>query len=542
MPNVRVVNYYGPTEATIDVTVHIYDEPNDKEANYSVPIGKPIENTKVFVLDSSYNVAPPGIVGELFLSGEQLARGYLGKPALTAEKFVPNPYSTGTDSYSRMYATGDLTRYRKDGTIDYIGRRDGQVKLRGFRIELGEIEEAVRQRKEWVSDCKVLVITVGGSKRIVAYSVLSPELLKHIKQEELMNMAKNLRDWCKKKLAHFMVPAYFIFLKSFPLFPNGKLNVKELPHPLSPTDSAKPTTRTIISPQNAIEAKLLSIWIEALGRNDISTTDNFFEIGGDSIVSIRIVSKAVQAGLPMKVKDMFDRPTIRGIASLLGEEGRRIIRGVKPQQDLVVGPTALGSAQQWFLNRQTTRDVKVLSHWNQALMFNINTEFSRSRLANIVKVLMFHHDILRTRFIFSESGEWSQYIEGHAALEDDKIPVEYIDLAARGRTSYNEEDLLHVQQSLNVVDGPVIRFVAFKLGEQRHVVVVAANHLVIDGISWRIISEDFETVFNSVGKPALPEKSHSFDFWTRRLADYALSSMVSFTLTKFRHKNPSNFL
>lgn len=440
---------------------------------------------------------------------------------MTITRFVPNPFSSGSNAYSRMYATGDLTRYKKDGTIEYIGRRDNQVKLRGFRIELGEVEEALRQRKDLVRDCKALVKTVGGTKHIVAYVVVaSKKQLAEAKEDT----TKDLRDWAKLRLAHFMVPAYFVLLKKFPFLPNGKLNIKELPHPGD--NATKDASRTLVAPENTIEQKLLAIWSETLGnRRDISTTDNLFEIGGDSIVGIQIISKAVQAGIPIKVKDLFDYPTIHGLARMLQENSqRRIVQGAKAQQGMVVGPTPMGCSQQWFLNRQTI-DTKTLSHWNQAQIFEISgIPFTSHRFSEIVKSLMIQHDALRSRFILSETNQWSQYIEGSTALEGQACPWEYLDYSNSGKDHVSEEDVYKIQSSLNVIDGPVVRFSCMKFSELRHVVVIAAHHLVIDGVSWRILLEDFETLFEEKSK--LPEKTHSVDFWTRKLADHTLTSAV----------------
>lgn len=479
-------------------------------------------------MDSSLNLAPEGVVGELYLSGEQLARGYLSRPDLTAERFIPNPFSGSNSSspYSRIYATGDLTRYRRDGTIEYIGRRDNQVKIRGFRIELGEVEEALRQRSDLVRDCKALVRTVGGTKHIVAYLLLHPKKNRRgLSQEEV---SKDLREWAKLRLTNFMVPSYFVFLKRFPLFPNGKLNLKELPHPLAEDDVGRKRDTPVMHPQNALESKLHAIWSEALGnRQDISTTDNLFEIGGDSIVGIQIISKAVQIGLPIKVKDLFDYPTIRGLAKMLQDNSqkRKIVQSAKPQQGLVVGPSPMVCSQLWFLNRQSAHvDTQTLSHWNQAQIFEIGAPLTKKQFSEIARQLMEQHDALRSRFILSsETNQWSQYIEGLSALEGENFPLEYIDYTGQEKNSVSEEDVLRVQSSLNVVTGPVVRFVCMKFSESRHVVLIAGHHLVLDGVSWRILLEDFEKLFES---KKLPEKTHSINFWSRRLTEYASTSPV----------------
>jgi len=519
VPTVRVVNYYGPTEATIDVTVHIYNDESDS-TGYAVPIGKPIENTKVFVLDTHFNLLPPGVAGELYLSGEQLARGYLGRPDLTADKFVPNPFcSVAGSPFSRMYATGDLTRYRTDGTVEYIGRRDNQVKIRGFRIELGEVEEAVRQH-EWVSDCKVLVLLVGLSKQIVAYAVVPNEKL----EMPSSDLTKVLREWTQEKLTSYMVPAYFIFLDKFPLFPNGKLNIKELPHPSALSQEEQSNVdRLLVPPQDIVEARLLDIWKEALGHSNISTTDNFFEIGGDSIISIRIVSKAVQLGLSIKVKDMFDHPTIARLARAINSGRKEIAQASPAEQCPVVGPSPLGCAQQWFFDKQRPASLspKKLSHWNQAQLIRVHGNIPWENFVEIVQGLLSHHDILRARYSLVKE-HWEQYIGGDIGPDGLHLPVERVNLQdVEQQDKRLQEEIERVQASLDIVEGPVVRFALISLSSAQSVVFIAAHHLVMDGVSWRILLEDFETLYH---QHPLPAKTHSFPFWTRRLMQHEVSS------------------
>jgi len=329
LPNVELHNLYGPTEASIDVTAWACQPCPDSPPTATVPIGRPIVNTQIYLLDSRDRPVPPGIPGELHISGVGLARGYLNRPDLTAEKFVPNPFFQGTGNgeqgmgnkeqgtfptpysllptpYSLLYKTGDLAHYRPDGTLEFLGRIDHQVKLRGFRIELGEIEAVLTQHPD-VSQAVVALREDAGEPQLVAYIVLNFEL--SILNFEFKTQNSKLKTYLSPHLPPHMVPSQFVTLDALPLLPNGKVNRKALPKPDRPTRAAAR------SPQTATEQKIAGIWQEVLKLAQVGAEDNFFELGGNSLSATRVntrLRKAFELEMPLRV--MFERPTIAELA------------------------------------------------------------------------------------------------------------------------------------------------------------------------------------------------------------------------------------
>ena len=299
LSGVRFFNEYGPTEATVWSSVH---EGRDWESTPTVPIGRPIPNTQIYILDEGLEPVPVGTVGELHIAGDGLARGYLRRPDLTAEKFIPNPFNA--EPGARMYKTGDLARYLSDGTIEYLGRLDHQVKIRGFRIELGEIEAAL-QAVPGVREAVVLAREDSpGDKRLVAYVVM---------EEEESVEASSLRHQLSRVLPAYMVPAAFVFLEQFPLTPNGKLNRKALPAPES-------TRGTIgyVAPRTPVETRLAEVWADELQVDKVGVEDNFFELGGHSLLATRLLSQVRTAfHVEMPLRAIFEASTISGLAGLI---------------------------------------------------------------------------------------------------------------------------------------------------------------------------------------------------------------------------------
>jgi len=291
-------NAYGPTETTVCATMMLCN--NQVTQQYiTVPIGRPIANTQVYILDRHLQPIPIGVAGELHIGGAGLARGYLNRPELTAEKFIANPFGEG-----RLYKTGDLARYLPDGNIEFLGRIDHQVKIRGFRIELGEIEAVLRQHDAVQEAIVVAQTTENEQKQLVVYVVLS----------QTQN-ANSLRDYLKAKLPDYMVPSFFVVLEQFPLTPNGKIDRKALP---APEGAALATTAEFAPPQTPTEQLLSTIWAEVLGVAQVGRHDNFFELGGHSLLAIRLLSQIEQHfGQKIAVVTLFQKPTIAELASIL---------------------------------------------------------------------------------------------------------------------------------------------------------------------------------------------------------------------------------
>jgi len=293
-------NLYGPTEASIDVT-YWQCQPGSKD--WVVPIGYPIANTQIYILDRSMQPVPIGVTAELYIGGTGVARGYFNRPELTAEKFIPDPFSR--EPGARLFKTGDLARYRPDGAIEFLGRIDHQVKIRGFRIELGEIEVVLAQHPAIKEVVVVAREDVPGNKRLVAYLVLS--------REETDLPVEELRNFLKEQLPHYMIPAAFVFLEALPLMPNGKVNRKALPAP----DMTRPQLEAaFVAPRNQVEEALARIWTQVLGIDKVGIHDNFFDLGGASIQGLQIITQANEAGLQLTPELLFEHQTIAELAAV----------------------------------------------------------------------------------------------------------------------------------------------------------------------------------------------------------------------------------
>jgi thioesterase domain-containing protein/acyl carrier protein len=300
----RLLNVYGPTETTTFASWHKVDQVADDAT--TIPIGRPIKNCQMYVLDVHLQPVPVGVEGELYVAGEGLARGYLNHPELTAERFIPNPF--GWQPGSRLYRTGDLARYRGDSHIEFLGRVDGQVKLRGFRIELGEIEEALRQHSG-VEEAIVLAREDSpGEKRLVAYA---------IPLRESRPTSQELRKFLQTKLPDYMVPSAFVFLDKFPITPNGKVNRQALPVLTSALGHPQ-TEKSIAQPADNLELQLLNIWKSVLRIPGIGVADNFFELGGHSLMAVRLVAAIEKViGRTIPLATLFQAPTVEQMAQLL---------------------------------------------------------------------------------------------------------------------------------------------------------------------------------------------------------------------------------
>src|SRR6267142_1490631 len=373
-------NLYGPTEAAIDVTAWTCPADTTQE---SIPIGRPVANTQIYILDEHLEAVLVGIAGELHVGGVQVARGYLNRPDLTAERFIPNPY--GEEAGGRLYKTGDLGRYQRDGDIEYLGRSDYQVKIRGFRIELGEIE-AVLSRHGQVKEAVVIAREdTPGEKRLVAYVTAV--------EEEAPN-AEELREHLKGALPEYMVPSAFVVLEAMPLTANGEVDRKALPA----VDFTAQQTRRYEASQGEIEEILSTIWQELLHVERVGRHDNFFELGGDSILSIEIVTRARQASLSLTVTQLFEHQTIAELAGVADWQGL-----VATPQGVVSGEVVLTPIQRWFFEQEQVDS----HHFNQSVLLEVRHALSSDLVAEAVKHLLRQHDALRMRFI-REGEEWQQ--------------------------------------------------------------------------------------------------------------------------------------
>ncbi|MBD2525708.1 non-ribosomal peptide synthetase [Nostoc sp. FACHB-133] len=507
-PPQRLLHVYGPTESTTFTTWYlIQDVP---AGDTSIPIGRPISNTRCFLLDAQKQPVAVGVPGELYIGGDGLARGYLNRPDLTDEKFISNPFSN--EPGSRLYKTGDKARYLRDGNIEFLGRIDNQVKIRGFRIELGEIEAVIACHPAVQQSLIVAREDVPGHKYLVAYIVPN---------HESAIASSDLRSFLKEKLPDYMIPGAFMMLDALPLTPNGKVDRKALPTP----DTARQELQAdLVAPRTRFEEILAQIWREVFHREILSIHDNFFELGGDSILSIQIIYKANIAGLLLTPKQIFQHQTIAELAAVATTTETR-----KAEQGLVTGSLPLTPIQHWFF----AQNLPEPNHFNQAFLLEVSPTLNPDLLQQALQQLLLHHDALRLRFNQSEAC-WQQF----NALPDETVPFSLIDLSTlqEGTLSQTIEfTSSQLQASLNLNSGTLLRVALFHLGTQKPSrLLLVIHHLAVDGVSWRILLEDLQTAYQQLesGKPIqLPAKTTSFKHWAEKLTEYAQSPTATKELT-----------
>ncbi|WP_176044667.1 non-ribosomal peptide synthetase [Paraburkholderia phenoliruptrix] len=501
LADIRLDNLYGPTETTVAA---LYRRTEAADVNQvTVPIGRPYPGRTARVLDTFGDEAPVGGLGELCIGGPTVARGYLGRAGLTAERFVPDPYG---EPGARVYRSGDLCRMRADGTVEFLGRLDQQVKLRGQRIELGEIEAVLRQC-EGVREAAVMVVGEGQQQRLAAYVAVGGEIADASAAAAPTPDAAHLQRELEQKLPGYMVPSSVTVLARLPWMPNGKLDRAALPAPQA-------EARERVAPSNEVESALLSIWSAVLGRDDLGVTENFFEAGGDSIQSLQIIARAREAGWRLTPRQIFEHPTV---AALAQRAQRLDAPGAHaPDDGAALGLTPI---QRLFFERYPHGE----SHWNQAVLLKVKGRLVPEALERAVAALEARHDALRLRFV-QEAGAWQQVADAahtsptpQTAVVRHETPGSLADLKAACE---------RIQSSLDIVQGPVWRVGHFETPDETRV-LIAIHHLSVDGVSWRVLLEELQSAYEQAERAEpiqLPAPSMPWRAWVRALHEYAESS------------------
>jgi amino acid adenylation domain-containing protein len=490
-------NLYGPTEAAIDVT---YWACRAGTALRRVPIGRPIWNTQMYLLDRYMEPVPIGVAGEIYIGGAGVARGYLNRAQLTAERFIEDPFRAG----GRLYRTGDLGRYLADGNIEFLGRNDHQVKIRGFRIELGEIETQLCAHAA-VKEAVVLARASGSAaeKRLVAYVTSAGERLS----------VEELRSHLQGRLPEYMVPAAYVQLESLPLTANGKLDRGALPEP----DAGAVVKREYAAPQGAVEQELSRLWEELLGVQRVGREDNFFELGGHSLLAMQLVSRLRAArGVEVGLREVFGQSTLQGLA--------RIVERSEVQRQLPIGvvdrgqPLPLSLAQQrlWFL----TQLEGASAAYHMAGGVRLYGELDRGVLRAALDAVIERHEVLRTRIVAREGQAWQQIGagSGFALREVDLAEGSAQQIAEQVRRQSQEE----VQEGFDLEHGPLIRGRLLRVGEEEHVLLVTMHHIVSDGWSMGVLINEVCALYGAYregrGSPLsrLPIQYADYAVWQRR--------------------------
>ena len=493
----RIYNAYGPSETVVTPTLWQPDAEARFDSAYA-PIGRPVGERSAWVLDAQMNRVPQGLPGELYLGGTGMARGYLGRPGLTAERFVPDPFSA--DPGARLYRTGDLVRWRSDGELEYIGRIDHQVKVRGFRIELGEVEAQLRAQAG-VRDAVVAAQDGPGGTRLAGYVSALPGCS--------LDPA-TLRAGLAATLPDYMVPGVVMVLDALPLNANGKVDRHALP---APVQACAPASDE--APQGTVEERLAAIWAQLLRRERIGRHENFFELGGDSIMGLQIVARARQVGLLLTARKIFEQQTIAQLASCAlalddaQPDDGNALAAIDPQ-----APVPLLPIQARFF----AEPLPERHHWNQAVLLRLDEALDTDRLEQALHAVVAHHDSLRLRFVPCEPAQsdgvgWRQhYVNAESAS--------MLQLATGVRTSAIEASCDAAQRTLDLTRGPLLRALAMHIEDGSWRLFIAVHHLVIDTVSWRILLDDLRRVYTQLGAgeaPSLPARTTSYQAFAGQL-------------------------
>ncbi len=511
------VNAYGPTETTVCATI--------AKNNSSTSIGKPFANTKIYVLDQHKQLVPIGIPGELYIGGDGLARGYLNQSTLTKEKFIPNPFYQRVDTnvpqsdtdIPRLYKTGDRARWLPDGNLEYLGRFDNQVKIRGFRIEIEEIEGKLNRHPLIEQAVVVVNVTENQDKQLIAFIVekmIEAPLTEPVTSE-------TLRSFLKDYLPYYMVPSLFYKTETLPITPNGKIDRKKLAQLDWTYTYLSISNSKNVLPETPEQKQLLTLWQKLLANKNFGIHDNFFSLGGDSIVAMRLVGEAQEQGLLFTVQDIFEGSTIAQLANRV----KKIIttndeQAVEQTENNVLFP--LTPIQHWFFEQKFPHP----EHFSQVCLVHISagqeTE-NKEKLKAALQHCLEHYSIFRLRFKKFNT-RWQQY------YTDEKSDMSWSEFRLTEKKdddfiNFIRKQQLNLQQQFNLETGPLFatQFITReKEGNSSSVyLLIVIHHLIIDGVSWRILLQNLERLYTTDSSDLIPQnfftKASAFQQWSEAL-------------------------
>ena len=501
-PTLRLINEYGPTEAVVGCIA--YEISGLTPSSGPIPIGRPIANTQVYILDGYGEPVPVGVSGELYIGGGGVARGYLNRPELTAEKFLKDPFRD--EPNARMYRTGDLGRWLADGNIEFLGRNDFQVKIRGFRIELGEIEARLADHAAVREAIVVAREDILGDKRLVAYYTVADIASERVDAEEL-------RSYLTATLPEYMVPAAYVRLTAMPLTPNGKLDRGALPAP----DEDAYATVGYEAPQGETEKSLAQIWADLLRLDRVGRHDNFFNLGGHSLLAVRLTSRIRQMlGIEVALNDLFTYPTLVDFAHSIDNANRTDLPLINRTSRSESLPLSFAQQRLWFLAQMDGVSRAYHVPFNLRLKGILDTSALRRALDRIVT----RHEVLRTTFHLIE-GEPIQRI---ASAESANFFLLDQDLSQSGNTGAGLDQLIarEAEEDFDLETGPLIRGRLVRLAEEDHALLITMHHIISDGWSMGILTGELSTLYkaflqgNPDPLPALDIQYADYTVWQRK--------------------------
>ncbi|NRV14639.1 amino acid adenylation domain-containing protein [Clostridium beijerinckii] len=472
--NIEICNEYGPTETVVGCMIYKYNEEKDKGA--SVPIGYPADNVQIYILDNELNVVPTGFVGELYISGDGVARGYLNREELTRDRFIENPFIKG----KRMYRTGDTARYLENGAIEYLGRSDNQVKIRGYRIEVGEIENRLLQHND-IKEAAV-VVKENKEKYMCAYVVSKKNA------DEL-----NLKSYLKETLPEYMIPSYIMQVNKMPLTANGKLDRRALPEP-----TLEGILNTYEAPRNELEEKLAKIWSELLGIEKVGINDNFFELGGHSLKAIVLMSKIhKELNKEITLKELFKLPTIRELSKLIEDEKESFYSRIEKIEEKDYYEVSSSQKRMYMLQQFEDNSIA----YNMPVVFELEGEINRERIEETFKKLVKRHDALRTYFETFEDKIVQRLDNSYEFKLEDTKETEDIE------TSINK-----FIRAFKLDKAPLFR-VELVENKGKSYLFIDMHHIISDGVSMSILVKEITELYNGEMLKPLRLQYKDFAAW-----------------------------
>jgi amino acid adenylation domain-containing protein/non-ribosomal peptide synthase protein (TIGR01720 family) len=476
---VEIFNEYGPTEATVGCMIYKFDS---TDTGKTVPIGEPIANTHIYLLDKYLQPVPVNVAGEIYIAGAGVARGYLFREALTDEKFIKDPFCKD----KKMYKSGDIAKRLPNGSLEYIGRYDNQKKINGNRVELSEIENQVVKFK----NIKEAVVLIDSQNQTDLIAYFKPTII----DNQFSDVS--LREYLAERLPYFMIPKRFIQVESMPLTSNGKVDITQLRSIQSATVHHKKEL-----PKNDIEKAFVKVWMSILNTNDVETRDNFFELGGDSIKAVQISSRLFEEGVLVKVKDILTYHTIENIS-----RHSTLIKGTyQSEQGIMEGEFAPTPIQSWFFSHR----FKNPNYYNQSVLLRLNSPWSITIVERTFMALVEHHDTLRINY---DPAKHSFFYNNKHLQEEIIIPQLHVNDDRTLNSICNE-----IRNSFNISRSLLIKMAVIRKQDDADFLFITAHHLIMDGVSWRIFLEDFYKIYLSITNGiavTIPEKTASFKDWS----------------------------